>query len=174
MPWSDYSPDVRPFSGLIQWAAQQGFTSSQTLATIAENARGAGLSLSFQGYQDAVKLFSQYRTDMRASDQLAVSQQIYEQLGQDQAITADHYSFMPWSQDQGSFNLNPQLSVRWQYQEQTPEGTRTGWFTIPYNLSELNSVGQLQADAQAQLDAAPEGTWSPDASLTGQVHIWAR
>lgn len=171
MPWSDFDPSVRQFSGLIQFAAANRYGVFQTNALLKLSADAAGLSTSFQTYSSASKLYGSFSRVNRGIAEFAQAFRTFQATGQDQGITDAMISQPPWAPSPGDWNVLQKVSVRAEFQVETPEGPLTSWFTLDKTRQQLTTVGALTADLQLEIDTS--GTESPpmDATLTGNVEI---
>ena len=153
MPWSDYPTDVKQFSGLIQAAAEQKFGSAATVQIIAEAAKAAGISLAFQSYSGIASLYGQFAGVREARASISEAAGVVQRTGLDQGITPAMISQPPWSPDAMSWNNSQFVLVRASYSVDTPEGTVSGFLSHRYHLSQVQTVGQVLSDLQAQVDA---------------------
>lgn len=154
MPWTDYSPDVRQFSGLVQGAAQARFGAAATAEVVSLAARAAGIRLGFSAFTDIARMYGSYVGVRSAGETLAAAAEVTARTGIAQGITGAMIGAAPYSPGVAQWNLNPYVLVKASYSLETPEGPITSTFSHRYNLNELHTVGQVLADMQAQLDIA--------------------
>lgn len=171
MPWSDYTPNVRQFSGLVNAAAQAQFGSAATVQVVSMAARDAGIPLAFADYTSIARLYGTYVRVATARANLTAAVNTFQQTGLDQAVTAQMISQPPWAPPLSDFNLNQAVQVRVQYQYETPAGPDVGYFTTDYAISHLHTVGQLLEDAAAQLEVGAGSPLGPDAEITGNLDV---
>lgn len=174
MPWADYPPDVRQFSGLIQSAAEARFGSAATVQIISQAAKDAGISLSFQSYSAIASLYGQFSGVRESRSTISSAAEVVQRTGLDQGITASMISQPPWSPDAVSWNASQFVLVRATYSQETPEGTVSGYFSHRYHISQVNTVNGVLADLQAVADQNVGGTDLTGATVTGIAGIeWA-
>lgn len=152
MPWSLYPSDVRQFSGLVQAAAEARFGAAATSEIIAQAARDANIKLGFQSYTALARMYGEYVGVRTAGENLAAAAELATRTGLDQAVTASMIGRAPYSPDDRAWGLNPYVLVKAAYSLETPEGTVSSVFSHRYRLSDVQTLGPLAADMQAQLD----------------------
>lgn len=162
MPWSDYPKDIRPFSGLVQAAAEARFGAAATVQLISQAARDAGIKLSFQSFSGISKLYGSYVGVRNARAAVASASEVVTRTGIDQGITAAMISRAPHSPSVGTTATSPFVLVKGRYTLATPTGPVEGFFTHQYRLSEVNTVSGVIADMQAQIE---NSNTSPDLSM---------
>lgn len=171
MPWTDYPTDVRQFSGLIQAAAEQRFGSAATVQIIAEAAKAANISLSFQSYSAIASMYGQFTGVRESKGVLGEVQSTFSRTGLDQGITADMISQPPWSPGAGAWNSSQFVLVKATYNMEGAEGPVSGYFSHRYHISQVNTISQVMSDLQAQMELGAGGTNLEGAQLDSIVGI---
>lgn len=155
MPWSDYPTDIRQFSSLVRAAAEARFGAAATIELVANAARDAGISLSFQSYSALSRLYGSWAGVRENRSAIADAVDTLKRTGLDQGITGAMVSRAPYSPDPAAWNLNQYVLVTGQYTRDTPTGTVIGYLTHQYSLADLTTVGAVLADLQAVADNSP-------------------
>jgi hypothetical protein len=161
VPWSDYPKDIRPFSGLVQAAAEARFGAAATVQLISQAARDAGIKLSFQSFSGISKLYGSYVGVRNARSAVAQASEVVNRTGIDQGITGAMISRAPYSPSLSTSAVSPFVLVKGRYTMDSPTGPLEGFFTHQYRLSEVNTISGVIADMQAQME---NSNTSPDLS----------
>lgn len=173
LPWTDYPSGIRQFSGLVQAAAEARFGAAATNELIAQAARDAKITLSFSDYTGLARLYGSFVEVRGRRGAIADAAATFGRTGLDQGITAAMISRPPWAPSDTTWSQNPYVLVKGRYLQDTPEGPVTGYFSHRYRLSEVNTVGQVATDMQAQMEQGAGGTDLTGAALQEIVSIEA-
>lgn len=171
MPLADYHPAIRPYTGLIEWAVNNGLTATQTRDTLKATLDQEGVSLPFSAYPSVFAWYRNFKGVQTRAAGIAAQIEQVRQSGQDQAISANNIGPAPWGPALSEWSANQRLRALVPWSVETPLGREGGYFPIDFGAGRLQTIGQLLEEAQTR--AGTSGTDSPpmDAELGDDIQV---
>lgn len=171
MPLADYHPDIRPYTGLIEWAVNNGLTATQTRDTLKATLDQEGVVLPFSAYPSVFAWYRDFKGVQVRAQRVADQISSYRQSGLDQAIEARNIGSAPWGPSESEWAGSGRLRALVPWSVDTPTGRVGAYFPIDFGAGRLQTIAQLLDEAELRRDTSGTGSPPLDAELGDDIAI---